>query len=102
MSTTKITNCLLGSLVCLLLALLVAGCPSREHIRPDYGQRTRGYFARQRVHPQAASDRPKGLDSEESSIIYANYRENLKGEGAVAPREAPSRVLVVEESNKKK
>jgi hypothetical protein len=101
MPTTKIINCLLGSLACLLLALLIAGCPSREHIRPDFGQKTRANFAKQQVFPRAAPDRPQGLDSEESSIIYANYRENLKGEGAEEPKEAPSRVLVVEEGKKK-
>lgn len=100
MPTTKIANCLLGALICLLLALLMAGCPSREHIRPDYGQKTRAYFAKQQVYPRAATDRPQGLDSEESSLIYANYRQNLRGKGKAETGSSPSRVLVVEEGKK--
>ena len=88
------------ALVC-LLAPLFAGCASREHMRPDHGQRNRAYFARQQVYPTAAAERPQGLDSEESSIIYSNYRENLRGEGAAQEKETPSRVLLVEESDKK-
>jgi len=90
-----------GAVMCWLALVFLAGCASREHIRPDHGKQTRAYFAKQRVHPRAASDRPQGLDSEESSLIYANYRENLRGSGKAEAKDSPSRVLVVEESRDK-
>jgi hypothetical protein len=79
--------------------LLLGGCASREHIRPDHGEKTRAFLAKQRVHPEAAREHPRGLDSEESAIIHATYRKNLGGTSKT-DKKSPSRVLIVEDDKR--
>ena len=77
--------------------LLVAGCHS-EHLAPNFGVKTRTFFAKQRVYPAAAESNPSGLDSEESALIHASYRKDMGGSGKAEPKESPSRVLIVQEN----
>jgi hypothetical protein len=92
----SLSSCRLTALIGAAL-LVLAGCHS-EHLGPNYGVRTRAFFAKQRVHPTAARDNPSGLDSEESALIHASYRKNMGGKGTAEPKESPSRVLIVEEN----
>jgi hypothetical protein len=93
--------CITTAFAC-ALALVSIGCGPREHIRPDHGQKTKAFLAKQHVYTQAAPDRPQGLDSEESSIIYANYKANMKSGCKSGAEESKSRVLIVDEGKKDK
>jgi hypothetical protein len=83
-----------------LSAALLGGCPSREHIREDYGQKTRGFFAAQHVHEDADTDQPTGLDSEEAAAIHGRYRKDIGGTARDLSQDSPSRVLIVQEDEK--
>ena len=91
----------LAALLLLTAAVaLLGGCPSREHMRDDYGQKTRAFFAAQHVYADAARDQPTGLDSEESALIHGTYRKNLGGQAKGEKKDSSARVLIVEESKK--
>ena len=75
------------------------GCANREHIRDDFGERTRAFLGKQRVYPTAAADSPGGLDSEEAALIHGAYRESMGGNNA--PVQKSERVLVLEQPKEK-
>ena len=81
----------------LLATALLAAC-DREHMSDNYGKQSREFFARQHVHAKAAEGSPKGLDSEESSLIQASYRESLGGQTQNNTTAASSNVLMLQES----
>jgi hypothetical protein len=82
-----------------LLAVAMMGCANREHIRDDFGERTRMFLAKQRVYPTAAVDSPGGLDSEEASLIHGAYRKSMGGASS-KPVQKSERVLVLEQPQK--
>ena len=86
------------TVVAIVAVCLMGGCASREHIGPDFGVKTRGFFEKQRVYPIAARGNPKGVDSEEAALIHGSYRKDMGGSGRSEPKESPSRVLIVQEN----
>ena len=90
--------------VCLVLSLLLtsalSGCASREHMGEGFGERRNEFFAKQRAYPTASVEAPTGLDSEEAALVHAAYRKALGG-GKEAARDPGSRVLIVQENEKK-
>lgn len=86
------------TVVAIMALWLVGGCASREHLGPDYGVKTRGFFEKQRVYAVAAGGNPRGVDSEEASLIHGNYRKDMGGTGKVEPKESASKVLIVQEN----
>ena len=82
--------------------LLLGGCANREHIRDDFGARTRTFLGAQHVYSVAAEDVPRGLDSEEASIIHGNYRESLGGAKAGPTKQSSDRVLLLRDPPKEK
>ena len=83
------------------VALGLSACGAREHLRQDFGKRTNAYFDKQRVRTDAAPGGPAGLDSEEAGIVYATYRKQL-GKQAEGTKDAPAKVLILEESKSEK
>jgi hypothetical protein len=73
---------------------LAGACANREHIRDDFGVKTRTFLTKQHVHAEAATDSPTGLDSEEAALIQSSYRNKLGGDAR--PGES-DQVLVIEE-----
>lgn len=72
---------------------LASACANREHIRDDFGVKSRTFLQRQHVHAEASTDSPTGLNSEEAALIQASYRESMGG--GAAPAE-DDQVLVIE------
>ena len=91
----------LSPILLLLFATVVwgNGCASREHIRPEYGQHTREFYARQQVYKEAEKEAQTGLDSEEASMVHGNYRKNMGG-GSKASSDPGSKVLLIEENGR--
>lgn len=86
-----------GSSVILFLSALCLGCASREHMSEHQGEQTRRFFALQRVNQRAAQGSPGGLDSEESALIQATYKDTL-GHERNARSDGASRVMLLQES----
>ncbi len=101
---SKAARCCANSVLAAVLSLALAvwltaasGCGARDHISDDYGERTRALFSKQWVHRVAAEEPPQGLDSEESSIIQATYREDLGGGTCGKKQDDSARVLLLQE-----
>ncbi|MFT3926086.1 MAG: hypothetical protein QM778_26315 [Myxococcales bacterium] len=76
----------------------LAGC-QREHMSDNYGRRSREFNARQHVYAEASQGSPRGLDSEEASLIHQSYRESLGAEEQSAPAPEPSKVLLLQDDD---
>lgn len=85
--------CLAG--VCLAALCLIGACANREHMRDDFGVKTRAYLQKQHVHTVAATESPTGLDSEEAALIQQTYRKDM-GSGDATSEES-DQVLVIEQ-----
>lgn len=93
----------LKSALCIAIASVSLGaCASREHMNPEYGKRSRYFFAKQHVYAQAATGSPSGVDSEEAAVIQANYRKALGAQQQESDQNAPSRVLILREPSNAK
>jgi hypothetical protein len=90
---------LLASCLVLLLVFLT-GCASREHMRPDFGEKTKTYFAKQHVHQEASTKPPMGLDSEEAAIVQSTYRKNLGKQSGAATKDPGAKVLLLQKDQK--
>ena len=77
-----------GSVLCL-------GCGAREHLDADHGKLTRERLSAQQVSKKPATGSPLGLDSEEASVIRANYSKSLATKGQSTGPESGSRVLLL-------
>jgi hypothetical protein len=74
-----------------------AACGSREHMRKDHGRARAEFDQRQRIAAEPAQGAAIGLDSEEAGIILKTYRKTIGEKDAGGPKEAPPRVLILEE-----
>lgn len=83
-----------------LAAFVFSSCASRENMSPNYGERTKAFFAAQHVHSEAAKGSPAGLDSEEAYIIHASYKKGIGGKKGKI-KETGAQVLVLKEGKKK-
>ena len=81
-----------------LLSVTGVACGSRQHMSDDFGQQSRSFFQKQRVHAAAAQGSPGGLDSEEAALIQASYKDAL-GKDRQPASDGPSRVLLLKESD---
>jgi hypothetical protein len=86
-------------LLCCNVLLLgsLASCGHREHLGPGVGRATHLVRHRQQIYPEATEARPAGLDSEEAALIHSGYKKRIGG-GQTETRDAPSRVLLIEEN----
>ena len=84
--------------VCIVAMFCAGACANREHMREDFGERTREFKTRQRVHPDAAKGSPTGLDSEEAAMIHRGYRGAMGG--GTTKQGGADRVLVLEDASK--
>lgn len=73
----------------------LAACGPRDTIRPDQGDSTRAWKAKQRVNPAPAEGQPAGLDSEEAAAIHATYKDSLGGGGGKSSNDSGSRVMIL-------
>lgn len=68
--------------------LCIVGCAPRARLTETHGLSTRASFARQVANPAAVGLPPRGLDSQESSIVAETFRDGLAPKGA-APKDTP-------------
>jgi type IV pilus biogenesis protein CpaD/CtpE len=67
-----------------LLALLAAGCGSRQHMTENYGRSVGAAFSAQVANPQAGrtETKPANLDAQEARLVVKGYQRALSPKGS--------------------